>query len=96
MLSTCTIIDNMIHRQCPEHGRISHIIKHDRWYTFRTKQGQVDRQADKNRIGNKKAGNEYPLPVLADMQDCRRNPAHKVSQENRGKRQYQIRRYLYQ
>ena len=63
----------MVNAESPKHGRIGHIIEHDRRHTLRTKEGQIDRQADKNRIGDKEAGDEYALPFPANMQDLSGN-----------------------
>ena len=90
-LPALTVIDDMVNAESPKHSRIGHIIEHDRGHTLRTKEGQIDRQADKNRIGDKETGDEHALPFPANMQHLGGNAADDIGQEYRGKGQEEIR-----
>ena len=76
----------MIDAKGPEHRRISHVIEHNRWHALRSKEGQVDRQTDENRIGNEKAGDKYPLPILTDVQHFGNKAADDIAKKNRRKK----------
>ena len=82
----------MVDAEGPEHGRVGHVIEHDRRYALRPEQGQVDGQADEDGIGNEKTSDEDALPVLADVQDFGRYAADGIGQKNRRKGQEQVRR----
>lgn len=93
MLPGAGILDDQVGPEAPEHGRIGDVVQHGRGHRFLSEQGQIDRKADENGIGNAAGAHKDAPAALRDAEESRPDPAQQVGGENGSKGEQQIRRH---
>ena len=93
MLPGTGIPDDQVGPEAPEHGCIGDVVQHGGGHRFLTEQGQIDRKADENGIGNAAGAHKDAPAALRDAEESRPDPAQQVGGENGSKGEQQIRRH---
>lgn len=87
------ILNDQISAETPEHGRVGDVVQHGGRHCFLSEQGQIDRKADENGIGNAAGAHKDAPAALRDAENRCPDPAQQVGGENGSKGKQQIRRH---